>query len=35
MQRFFDRRTLLLFLILIYLGPVRAIMTNGASGFSR
>ena len=34
MQRFFDRRTLLLFLILIYLGPVRAIMTNGASGFS-
>ena len=34
MQRFFDRRTLLLFLILIYLGPVRAIMNNGTSGLS-
>ncbi|MBQ3662165.1 MAG: site-2 protease family protein [Firmicutes bacterium] len=32
MQRFFDRRTLLLFLILIYLGPIRSIMNGGAAG---
>ena len=34
MQRFFDRRALLLILILIFLGPVQAIMTNGFSGLS-
>ncbi len=34
MQRFFDRRTLLLILILAYMGPVRAIMNSGAAGLS-
>lgn len=34
MQRFFDKRALLLILILVYLGPVRSIMSGGLSGLS-
>ena len=34
MQRFFDRRALLLILILVFMGPVRAIMTSGFAGLS-
>ena len=34
MQRFFDRRSLILILILVFLGPVQAIMNNGAAGLS-
>ncbi len=34
MQRFLDRRAMLLILILVFLGPVRAVMNNGAAGLS-
>lgn len=34
MQRFFDRRSMLLLLILVLMGPVRSIMTGGFGGFS-
>ncbi|MBQ2146777.1 MAG: hypothetical protein II439_00650, partial [Firmicutes bacterium] len=34
MQRFFDRRSLILILILAYLGPIRALMNNGTAGLS-
>ena len=34
MQRFFDRRSLILILILAYLGPIRALMNSGTAGLS-
>ena len=34
MQRFFDRRSLILILILAYLGPIRALMNNGTAGLN-
>ena len=32
MQRFFDRRAMLLILILVFLGPVRSVMSGGLQG---